>query len=206
MQPLVEYRRYRAALIDLHTKISEAFVTPAIYNAAIATLGLGTATQVIVDHESDLDVLAEYTIYESRREGDTCVERYTAQISGSKAIERELLDGMRRARLGVFRIEGVSQTRNQADLRELAGGSRRVTLTDVGLSNSVRENDILVMRPIELTNMAMSSGLLFGFRPQYERELVERWEKWSEPTRFARCFKFFKRCGQPTVLIPPGND
>ena len=194
--PFVEqYRRYRTAGKKLNSKIVDAMVSEAVLTTAARDLHLGQDKRLMFDNESEPDVLMDYALYEILQDGQTLIERYTIERGGSNRVERDLLEVMLKAKAGLFRVEQVLASRYLLNLQEIAGGNRRLSMTDLNFSQFAIDNYVLFFRPIELPELTMTSGVAFVFPAKMERELIEHWQQWDRSERYAKYFKLYKSKG-----------
>ena len=194
--PFVEqYRRYRTAGKKLNSKIVDAMVSEAVLTTAARDLHLGQDKRLMFDNESEPDVLMDYALYEILQDGQTLIERYTIERGGSNRVERDLLEVMLKAKTGLFRVEQVLASRYLLNLQEIAGGNRRLSMTDLNFSQFAIDNYVLFFRPIELPELTMTSGVAFVFPAKMERELIEHWQQWDRSERYAKYFKLYKSKG-----------
>ena len=170
-------------------------VSEAVLTTAARDLHLGLDKRLMFDNESEPDVLMDYALYEILQDGQTLIERYTIERGGSNRVERDLLEVMLKARTGLFRVEQVLASRYQLNLQEIAGGNRRLSMTDLNFSQFAIDNYVLFFRPIELPELTMTSGVAFVFPAKMERELIEHWQQWDRSERYAKYFKLYKSKG-----------
>jgi hypothetical protein len=202
-----EYQRYRRASKDLHDKIVRALVGRDIIDEAMRALGLGRGRRLLLDNESDADVLMEYALYEVRRGGLSLVARYKQTPGGSSAMERELLEAMVVAQTGLFRVESVLPQQSRLALRSLGEDGRDLILTDINFSQTLADQMIVFIRPIEVAGLAMTSGMAFVFPPDMEPSLTARWQRdWAggrSAKRYAALYRLSKHKGMPTQYAQP---
>ncbi len=151
-------------------------------------------------------MLADYVVYEYRRDGQNTVARYQAAIGGATPIERELLAAMAPATTSLFCIEGISRPARLIYLRDLIQEGRSLELTDIAFSQSLSSGYVLFLRPIILSAFTMTSGFAFTFPEHLEADLLRRWRSLGRDhrgtglsaKRYATFFKLSKRQGIET--------
>jgi hypothetical protein len=204
---LATYQEYRKVGMALNEKLVKFGMDNAALSAASRALGMkGAGRQLLLDHEGDISVLADYVVYEYRREGQNTVTRYQAAIGGANPIECELLAAMATATTSLFRIEGISRPARLIHLRDLVQEDRRLDLTDIAFSQSLSSGYVLFLRPIILSAFTMTSGFAFSFPESLEADLLRRWRSLGRDhrgvalssKRYATFFKLSKRQGIET--------
>ncbi len=204
---LATYQEYRKIGMALNQKLVKFGMDNAALSAASRALGMkGAGRQLLFDHEGDISVLADYVVYEYRREGQNTVTRYQATVGGANPIERELLAAMATATTSLFRIEGISRPARLIHLRDLVQEDRCLDLTDIAFSQSLSSGYVLFLRPIILSALTMTSGFAFSFPESLEADLLRRWHSLERDhrgtalssKRYAAFFKLSKRQGIET--------
>jgi hypothetical protein len=196
--PIHRYRQYRVILLKLNHKIIDAYVDNAILETAARKLNLGRNRQLYLDNEDELSVLMDFALHEIKWIGQNLVRRYQEEKGGQGKIETDLLEAMTKSRSGLFRIQQVWPRKSQMKLRELTGACHSLILTDVNLSRTSIDDTLLFLRVFELKDFAMTSGVIFVFRPQIEKKLMQRWEQGVPSERYAGFFRLSKRLGIKT--------
>lgn len=200
--PIVQrYRRYRNAGRNLNHKIIETCMTDDIFETAARALGLGKNKRLVLDSEDELSVMMEYGLYEVPQDGRNLIQRYQAEKGGSNRVERDLLEAMSRAETGLFSVERVLEQKSQIDVQALTGEAGTLSFIDINFSQSLIPDVILFFRPIQLTDLVMTSGVCFAFPGKLERELVKRWNDLDGPQRYVEYFKQSKRKGIETMFM-----
>jgi len=199
-----EYQRYRKVGKTLNQKIIEAFVDSDVIDYAARMLHLGRNRQLFLDSEDDLDVLMDFALYEIAHQGLNIVQRYQAAPGGQNQVERTLLAAMVRAQTSLFRVESSAPQRGTVSLRSLVGAERTITLTDINFSQTMIPGLVVFLRPIELPECTMTSGIAFVFAPALAPALAQKWERqWARQNtaeRYAEIFKLSKRKGYEVMF------
>jgi hypothetical protein len=195
-RPNVEqYRRYRSAGKRLNQKIIDAFMTKEILETAADALRVRKKNQLILDSESELDVVMDFALYEVLTNGINLVTRYANEVGASSRAERDLLAAMGAAHTGLFRVTAIRSTVCQLELKDMVDSKRQLTLTDINLSQSAETGLFFFLRPLELKELAMTSGIGFPFPLTMEKDLVQAWKKADMAQRFVKCYQLSKRSG-----------
>ncbi len=204
---LANYQEYRKIGTALNQKLFKFGMDNAALSAASRALGMkGAGRQLLFDHEGEISVLADYVVYEYRRDGQNTVTRYQAAIGGANPIECELLAAMAPATASLFHIEGISRPARLIYLLDLIQEDRRLELTDIAFSQSLSSGYVLFLRPIILSAFAMTSGFAFTFPEHLEADLLRRWRSLGRDhrgtalsaKRYATFFKLSRRQGVET--------
>ncbi len=199
---LATYQKYRKVGMALNQKVVEFGMDDAALFTASRVLGMkGAGRQLILDYKDEIAVLADYIVYEYRRDGQNTVARYQAAIGGANPIERELLAAMVPATASLFHIEGISRPARLIYLRDLIQEDRRLALTDIAFSQSLSSSYVLFLRPLILPAFTMTSGFAFVFPEHLEADLLRRWHSLERDyrgaalsaRRYAAFFKLSKR-------------
>lgn len=202
---LKEYKHYRQAARELNHKILDAYLDDAALETGASLLKLGGHHQLTVDSEDDLSVLMDFVLYETHAaSGKTPIERYAAEHSDIDAIERELLEAMTQAQIGLYKVNEIWRNKRQILFENLIAPDLRVILTDINLSQTVAEGWVIFMRTLRMAKFTMSSGIAFTFPREMEQELAARWQRldWKGSSgRYAWFFRKSKQSGIETMYI-----
>jgi hypothetical protein len=102
---------------------------------------------------------------------------------------------MAAAKTSLFFVESIDKSNCHMELQKLVGEKRKLTLTDIGFSKTLTRNIIVFFRPIELADFVMTSGVTFAFPGNLEKELVNKWKKWSRDEYYPGFFRLNKSKG-----------
>jgi hypothetical protein len=192
---LARYNLYRAEGMKLNNKINKAYMTKPVLLAAARKLGISRNGQLFFDSEDEMSVFMDFGFYEMSIGGKTAVQLYQEEHGGSNKIEKELLIAMAAAKTSLFFVESIDKSNCHMELQELVGEKRKLTLTDIGFSQTLTRNIIIFFRPIELADFMMTSGVTFAFPGKLEKELVNKWKKWSRDEYYPGFFRLSKNKG-----------
>lgn len=192
---LNRYKRYRSVGMELNDKIMKSKMSKELIERAARILGMSHNGQLIFDSKDEMNILMDFGLYEASLGGKTAVQLYQEEQGGSNKIEQELLIAMAEAKTSLFFVERVNKSNCQMELQELVAEKRRLTLTDIGFSQTLKNKVIVFFRPIELADFVMTSGVTFAFPGNLEKELVNKWKKWSQDEYYPGFFRLNKSKG-----------
>ena len=188
---LAEYETYRQHL----TKLQQAAVDWGMnhkheFLRAAKKFGmLGAKDTLVFDDESELSILMDGFIYETVIGQQTITSAFLNQYSIQNSIDRQSADAMRHARFGLFRIETITSSRAEIQLKALVPGISDATLTNVALSKTGHAGLIIACRVLRLPELSTTSGVIFPFKPVREQRIVREWQKQQGLQRYAHIFR-----------------
>ena len=155
---------------------------------------------IVFEDELDSAALADFHYHEMRFGGKRLVDWADAGTLGLDEREASLLDAMRAARAGFFDVVEANPKDATIRLKSiLPEAGEEVVLSDIALSACANEIGpiLLFVRVVRFEDVAMSSGVFFGF-PMGERERLLtahriRMGTVKEADRSLRRFVFFYR-------------
>lgn len=189
----------------MNHKIIDAYFNKTILDKAATMLRLGQNRQMVLDSEDDLSVLMDFVLYEIRqKDGKNSIERYAEEKGGANAIERELLRAMVKAKTEIFKVNQVLREKRQIMLENVIIPESPIILTDINLSQTMKDGFVVFFRPVRTTKFAMTSGIAFVFPVELEQELIARWRRleWKgSAERYAWFFRKSKQSGFETMYV-----
>lgn len=194
-----KYKIFRSVGMELNSKIFASALEAQITKRAANSLNMLSGKTFIFDEEFHVNVLSEASIYEIPRLGKPIVAHFAEQNSDLDENQALLISAMVKSQKGLFRVENTFPDEKLIELQEIVDSKRKLFLTDIGMSMSLECGMILFLRPIEIEDIVMTSGINFVFPPEMEDELIKRWKKLKPTERYASFFRLQKLKGIPAI-------
>jgi hypothetical protein len=150
---------------------------------------LGANDTLIFDSDSELSILMDGLIYETRVEQQKIVAAFLKQYICKDDIDQQLADAMRQAQFGLYRIEAITSDHAAIQLKALVAGIADTTITNVALSESARTGMVIASRILRLPALSIASGVFFAFESAREQRVVREWWKFQGLERYAHIFR-----------------
>lgn len=196
---ILKYRHYRSVGFELNSKIFRTAVDKQILTRAAKSLNIKSEKALRLEDEGNLAVLYDLSFYEVPKLGKSIVEHFYEANRDLNETENKLISAMIKTTAGLFRIEKVMPENDQIELQEITETKRNFILTDSGMSNSTLPGMILFLRPLEIENIVMTSGVTFVFPQEMEDELVRKWKTLKPKDRFPGFFRLNRIKGIPMM-------
>lgn len=193
-----KYKNFRSIGMELNSNIFKYAVETQITKRAASSLKMLSGKTIVVDDEDQVNVLSECSIYEIPKLGKPIVGHFADQNSNLDENQTLLIAAMIKSQKGLFRVENTLPEENLLELQEVVGPKRKLFLTDIGMSMSLLSGMIIFIRPIEIEDLVMTSGIGFVFPSEMEDELIKRWQKLKPTERFSNFFRLHRIKGIPT--------
>jgi preprotein translocase subunit Sss1 len=161
------------------------------------------------DMESDRSVQAFYDmqVYKASPNMSCITEDYINSKRYRKPEKLEFLQSMLDSKLGLFDIVGKDADEGYAYIKDVLSGSE-YTLTDVGLSGDVGNDDLLIYtRIITYRGVSFGTGLSLTFskNDSFIKSFIKRhkskYDSYGEYGRFAELYKYFYQTPNKTKII-----
>ena len=150
---------------------------------------LGANDTLLFDSDSELSILMDGLIYETRVEQQKIVTAFLKQYTCKDDIDRQLADAMRQAQFGLYRIEAITRDHAALQLKALVAEIADVTITNVALSQSARTGMVIALRILRLPALSIASGVFFAFESVRAQRIVREWWKLQGLERYAHIFR-----------------
>ncbi len=161
------------------------------------------------DMESDRSVHAFYDmlIYKAAPNLSCITEDYISSHRFRKPEKIEMLQSMLDSRLGLFEVIGRDSKEGYAQIRDVLNAAE-YTLTDMGLSNDMNSDDLLIYtRIITYRGVSFGTGLSLTFskNDSFVKSFIKRhkanYHAFGEYGRFAELYKHFCASPEKTKII-----
>ena len=189
------YRNYQERLIALQQAAVDYGIAhrPALERIARKLGMLGADGTLIFDDEEDMPILMDGLIYETEMHQKTTVAAFLKQHTPSDDIDRLLMQGMLKARFGLYRVVWTVPERAETRLQSLIGEAPDTTLVNIHFSESAQSGLIVAMRILPLPEFSICSSVFFPFAAGKELRLQREWRKKQGIDRYVHLFKLSQK-------------
>ena len=204
MLTLIEkYQTYREVGKALTQKVMEKCLDRVTMTKAAKLLGIEQRGVLNFQNEENIDILADFALNERLVKGKSVMHIYHETVGPKNPVEAELLRSFLQARTSLFEIISVSEPECTVVLEDLLNEREQLTLLDINLSATATPGYLLFLRPIELDEFSMTSGVAFVFREESEQNLIFSYRRLGVPVknmgravnRFISFYKLSKKYG-----------
>jgi hypothetical protein len=187
---LARYKQLRKVGLELNNRLMKT-LSKSILDEGGHKLGILKKNVLVLDSEDEVALLADFCIYNVRRDGKNAIERYLEEAPPPPdSDEMVLLQAMRQARYSLFECESA-ELGVGVYVRDLLRGER-LFLMDVGFSQTGSPGLILAARVMAPEGMNQTTGAALpvgrvppGQRYPFLQELVTQLGL-SDPDQLAR--------------------
>lgn len=137
-------------------------------------MGVLQDNELVIETESEKDLLLDFAIYEKIDGDKNAVELYMSSELPKEEIEVELLEAMKNSTASLYSIESIDEANNTLCLVDLLNGEEKVTITDIGFSQTASTNIILFTRIIKLNKFSITSGMSMIFSKNRKEFLISK--------------------------------
>lgn len=150
---------------------------------------LGMDGSLIFDDEEDMPIFMDALIYETMKHQQTTVSTFLKTYIPSNDIDRQLIEGMLKARFGLYRVLWTMPERAEIRLQSLIGEAVDITLINIHFSESAKSGLIVALRMLPLPEFSICSSVFFPFSAGKELRLQREWHKKKDIDRYAHMYK-----------------
>lgn len=208
MDRLERYEQYRDVGQQLHTKLADRYLDRERIMDTASILRIETDGDDI-EYATELEFMAhlEYLLYEYPIDGQAAIERYRSTVGGETPIEEALLSAMSDSRTSLFRVQETDPADGTVKVADLLEDVPDIKLIDRRFAESASPDLSVFLRMLQLDDLAMTSGLVFGFPAGEEAELASVYEEVLERTsrpdaqaRFVTFYRLYRERGVETRM------
>jgi hypothetical protein len=155
----LNYKTLRATHKEIVDQILDVLSTQTL-DLCAQRLGFWERGRPSIRHPLEAALVCDFALHDDRDPEDdrTPVER-ARDLTKPNTLAAELLSVMACANVDIWRVESVNLARGTARLLSRLAGVEH-TITDQGLSQSAQPGDVFVIRPLQFSDMVITSGVV----------------------------------------------
>jgi len=127
---------------------------------------------LMFDDESDVEVFAEYLIYQPDKKGAIVLDDFYESDIELSDLEEDYLKGMINSYASLFTVQQISEDNTLILKDELDNEAKEYTMMDINLSQTARPDILIYSRLLPIEDVFVSSGLSFIYHPQYKTSIM----------------------------------
>ncbi len=181
---LERYKAVRVASKALHSRLLE-MLSKAIMERAARDLGMWHRKTIVLESESEMDILADHAIYDCLTDGRNAVDRYAAEHTLAVGGEEEAaLNASLRAYYSVFHVREIEPGAGVV-VEDLFRREEHF-LADIALSETAVKGLVLATRVLPMDGFIMTAGASLPVGPDAGEEILAALDEaglWPETVR-----------------------
>ncbi len=202
---LAEYKKYRKASVEFHSKVVETEqISRETIEDAAKLLGFMQNGRMVLNSDRTIDILFDFLIYDYQIDGKKVIEKFQDNYQHENKIEKELLSAMLNSYTSFFLVEKITEQKVQ--LYDLINENRIDNFIDLNLIKTGRENLMIFLRLLKFQNFSMTSGVPFVFTDTSAEKLLSEYKNRKKGIllvdddikSFIACKKMYDEKGSPT--------
>ncbi len=205
MDLLDKYFNFRETLLRLHSKILDECVNADDFNKSVEILDIVKNNEVILESQSEEELLLDFNVYENLRNGENAIFEYMKKDIENTEQEKLLLNAMSESEHSLYKIIDIQREKCIITLEDMLKNKDPVKVVDRGLSNTTNKNILIYTRLLDLGEFNITSGMGFTFSLDHKDYLIKRSRKLmkkvkhdnSSVSRFIAFFKLNRTDGLP---------
>lgn len=128
---------------------------------------------IVMDAESDMDVFAEYLIYQPTKKGAIVLDDFYESDIELSDLEEDFLEAMVNSYASLFTIQKVDPDSSTLVLKdELDKDNKEYTMMDINLSQTAKVETMMYTRLLPVEDVFISSGLTFAYYSKYLNNMI----------------------------------
>ncbi len=204
---LDKYSRYRQIFKQLHFDMTRLPFYRPFFQTACLHLGYRDSKGHALppDNDGELGIVFDYAQNEVVIDGNNMLELSLDSFYKLTAEQIELLEAHLSGEPGLYRIVDAQPELGQLTFEDLTRSGHQVVLTDIMMSacysRLARPEDFMFIRPVQLSDFAMTSGFNCTFGGDQERAVLKLWDKYQGSVRFSQIARHHQAKGIPSLNL-----
>ncbi len=171
------YKKYRTTGTQLTQKMLDSpYGSETSMEKAGRTLGIVQGKTFIFEQQEETIALTDFLFFDYRQEGQTLLERYTAEIGGSNSDEQVILKAWQSAYTSLFKVTQVSTSESVITLSDVLNPGASIQLMDLSFSKTAIPGVLFFTRIVPFDEFNTTSGCTFVFPETREKHLMTKYK------------------------------
>lgn len=189
MSNMEKYKELRIALFDLINNKIIKYMLEELNGRKIAEYAaqklnlLDRKRKIIIEDQSDMDNIMDFSMYEYKIDGKNVIQLYKENVGSKDEMEEIILNSLEKSILSLFRIVNVSHEKNMIFLKDVFNREKNIRLTDIDLSLALDEKFLLFTRVLPMGDINMTSGIGYAFDAELEPMFITELDLMKKNTK-----------------------